>query len=352
MGIEALSPRNESWEKAEELREEKMSFITYSLDYYQRELQELESAVATEATIYKAKQLLKMLDDLADEGYFELNEKLEEAFQAVSWLRSYISNHHAEPFALIHKPLEESELIYGERDVELTEAVDEIIAKAKATEEDNNSFIEELKKFCEWIGYEEDTAYIFLLRDTLIPYIYYKEKGREQIHPWLLGRKTLNLISGKERVDDEIRASVIKALENGQVHGFSEFCDYVLPDIRESIRYYPQIENCFRKMLGEITTKRIFVIESGCSGTFPLLLMSLDERVDVRMYTTYPYLLEAYGDRIYTPKYEENRLFETLYSQDLYFRFSDLRDGKFYVNQCKNAVVEKKALEEIKAVIG
>ena len=186
-----------------------MSFITYSLDYYHRELQELESAVATEATIYKAKQLLKMLDDLADEGYFELNEKLEEAFQAVSWLRSYISNHHAEPFALIHKPLEESEIIYGKRDLELTKAIDEIIVKAKA-----------------------------------------------------------------------------------------------------------------------------------------------GERVDVRMYTTYPYLLESYGDRIYTPKYEENRLFETLYSQDLYFRFSDLRDGKFYVNQCKNAVVEKKALEEIKAVIG
>ena len=332
-----------------------MSFITYSLDYYYNELEKLESTDATEATIYHAKQLLKMLDDLEDEGYFELNEKLEETFHAVSRLRSYISNHHADPFELIHKPLEESGLTYEEREVELTEAVETVAKKAKDNgnavnipEQDSNKFIEELKRFCDWIGYKEDTAYIFLLRDTLIPYIYYKEKGRERIYPWLLGRKTLNRMTGKEGVDDEIRANVIKALESGQAHNFSEFCEHVLPNIRESIQYYPEIENCFKKMLEEITERRILVIESGCSGTFPLLLMSLDERVDMRMYTTYPYLLETYGDRIYTPKYEENRLFETLYSQDLYFRFSDLRDGKFYVNKCESDVVEKKALEEVR----
>ena len=82
-----------------------------------------------------------------------------------------------------------------------------------------------------------------------------------------------------------------------------------------------------------------------------MLLMSLDDRIDVRMYTTYPYLLEIYGDKIYSPKYEENRLFETLYSQDLYFRFSDLKDGHFFISKCENKEVEKYALAEVKATL-
>ena len=49
-----------------------MSFISYSLKYYHDALKEFESGVATAEKIYKAQQLLKMLDDLTDEGYTEL----------------------------------------------------------------------------------------------------------------------------------------------------------------------------------------------------------------------------------------------------------------------------------------
>ena len=52
-----------------------MGFISFSLDYYKAELQKLESAMASEENVYHAKQLLKMLDDLLDEGYTELNKK-------------------------------------------------------------------------------------------------------------------------------------------------------------------------------------------------------------------------------------------------------------------------------------
>ena len=57
-----------------------MGFISFSLDYYAKELQKLESSVATEETVYHAMQLLKMLDDLLDEGYTELNKKMEEEY--------------------------------------------------------------------------------------------------------------------------------------------------------------------------------------------------------------------------------------------------------------------------------
>ncbi len=64
-----------------------MGFISFNLDFYKKELQKLETANVSEEKIYRAKQLLKMLDDLFDEGYIELNNKLEETYSEVSRLR-------------------------------------------------------------------------------------------------------------------------------------------------------------------------------------------------------------------------------------------------------------------------
>lgn len=329
-----------------------MSFISFSLDYYRKELQKLETAVISEETVYRAKQLLKMLDDLIDEGYTELNEKLEEVYQGVSRLRRYLQDNHATPFPIYHKPLAETDVAYEQESFELVEAIRELTENAeKSKDVSDDLFLTELKCFCKWVGYEDNTAYIFLLRDTLLPYIYYQSKNRKNIYPWLLGRKTLTKLTGMENVDDEIRASIIKALEIGKCHNYEDFCGAVLPDIRATLKQYPEIGDCLTALLGEIKEKRIIVVESGCSGTFPMLLMSLDDRVDVCMYTTYPYLLEIYGDKIYSPKYEENRLFETLYSQDLYFQFSDLKDGHFFIRKCTDKEVEKNALKEIKTIL-
>lgn len=329
-----------------------MGFISYSLDFYKKELQELESGIVTEKTIYRAKQLLKMLDDLVDEGYTELNELLEGKCQGVSRLRNYIKDNHAEPFKLGHKLAEEETVSYGREDLELTEAIAGVMVKAEVTKDrSSNRFLQELIGFCEWIGYEEDTAYIFMLRDTLLPYVYYKEKNRSGIYPWLLSRKALSLLAGKDAVDDEIRACIFKALEYGRCENFDDFCNMVLPDIREIIHRYPEMEMCLTQLLSGISKKQIIVVESGCMGTFPMLLMSLDKRVTMRMYTTYPYLVELYGDKVYTAKYEENRLFETLYAHDLYLRFSDLRDGLFFVRKCEDAEVESRTLAEIKTML-
>lgn len=329
-----------------------MGFISYCLNFYKNELNKLETATASEETVYRAKQLLKMLDDLLDEGYTELNKALEETYSGVSILRAYLKVHNAEPFPIYHATFSENDIEYGQRPYELTEAIKGLIENAeKSTDKSDNAFLSELIRFCEWIGYEKDTAYIFLLRDTLVPYIYYQSKNRNRIYPWLLGRRTLSVLTGKDNIDDEIRSSVIKALEFGNCRNYEDFCSMVLPDIRATLKQYPEAESRLTDLLNGIAGKRIIVVESGCSGTFPMLLKSLDDRIDVRMYTTYPYLSDLYGDRIYTPKYEEIRLFETLYSQDLYFRFFDLTDGRFFVKKCKNKEIEKIAVAEIKTVL-
>ncbi len=363
-----------------------MSFISYSLQYYREELQKLEAAELhrSEGTnlckeehadrrssgkkqrdIYRAKQLLKILDDLVDEGYTELSEKMEQDCQGVTRLREYLKRNGAIPFQIQKKIVKETDVTYEPEQLELEAALEAAVKAAtrdadaavlqgtvcgEASEEsaEQIAFINRLADFCDWIGSEEDTAYIFLLRDTLLPYVYYKAQRQGGFYPWLLGRKAVDAIVGKQWVDDEIRAAVIRALESGKGRNFQEFCETVLPDIRETVSHYASLEKVLQKLLETVKEKRIVVVESGCSGTFPLLLMSMDERVDMRMYTTYPYLLDAYGDKVYTERYEDIRLFETMYSQDLYFRFADLRAGRFYVNRCDNKRVEEKAFAELR----
>lgn len=329
-----------------------MGFTSFSLNYYINELQQLESSVASQEAIYHAKQLLKMLDDLLDEGYTELNEILEKSCQGVSRLKRYLKNNYTESFPIYHKSIIKSNVTYEQDEIELGNAINELVACArKRNVVSDDAFLIELTRFCEWIGYEENTAYIFLLRDTLLPYIYYQNRNRTNIHPWLLGRKTLSMLTGKECVDDEIRTSIFKALEFGQCGSYDDFCKIVMSSMRTILEQYPKIKNCFSNLLNTIREKYIVVVESGCSGTFPMLLKSLDHRVDIRMYTTYPYLLEIYGDKIYSPKYEENRLFETLYSQDLYFQFSDLRNNHFYIRKCHNEEVKINSYSEVNAIL-
>ena len=324
-----------------------MGFLSYNLNFYGHELKKLEERPATETGIYRARQLLRMLDDLTDEGYTELNTLLEKEIHGVSRLHKYLRENHAVPFRMCSNCPDTKTLSYSESDTELNQAILNAVNEANSFSPTTTlPFTDKLHRFCRWIGYDADTAYIFLLRDTLLPFVYYLGQGRTNIYPWLLGRKSFAELTQNQYADDEIRASIYRALEDGCADCKS-FFEFVLPDIRKTIAAYPQAENVLRTMLGNIDATRIIVVEAGCAGTFPLLLMSLDDRVDMRMYTTYPYLTDIYGTRIFTTHYEENRMFETMASQEFYFRFSGIRDGRFYVRRCMNTAVEKKALAEI-----
>jgi len=325
-----------------------MGFLSYNLDFYDHELKKLEEHPATKADIYRARQLLRMLDDLTDEGYTGLHTLLEKEIHGVSRLRKHLIENHAIPFHICSSCPDAETLSYSEGKTELHQAILNAVNEANSFPQTTiPPFTDKLRRFCQWVGYDADTAYIFPLRDTLLPFVYYLGQGRTNIYPWLLGRKSFAELTGDQRADDEIRASIYRALEDGCADCKS-FFEFVLPDIRKTIAAYPQAENVLRTMLGNIDAARIIVVESGCAGTFPLLLASLDPRVDMRMYTTYPYLTDIYGTRIFTAHYEENRMFETMASQEFYFRFSEIKDGRFYVRKCMNTAIENQALAEIK----
>ena len=328
-----------------------MGFLSYSIQFYRQQVQQLQTRPPAAAALYRARQLLKLLDDLLDEGYTELADRLEEARSGASFLREYLGKNHVAPFPMPVKEFDMQKLSYGAEEIELCGAIDDVVRTAKQTEaKEKPAFLNRLQDFCRWIGYDDGTAYLFLLRDTLLPYVYFLNRGRKRVFPWLLSRKSFGELTGRDNADDAIRGAVYRALEAG-CGDFQEFARRVLPEIRETIGRYPRAEGCLREMLKKIDAERILVIESGCCGTFPLLLMSLDERVDLRMYTTYPYLTKVFAGRIFTEAYEENRLFETMLSQEAFSRYSSLRDGRFHVRKCTDAAVEERALAEIQGML-
>ena len=54
-----------------------MGFISFNENYYRRKLEEYENKILSDTKIREAKQLLKVLDDLTDEGYTNLNDTME-----------------------------------------------------------------------------------------------------------------------------------------------------------------------------------------------------------------------------------------------------------------------------------
>ena len=77
-----------------------------------------------------------------------------------------------------------------------------------------------------------------LLRDALLPFVYYLARGRARIYPWLLSRASLAALTGRENADDELRASVYRTLEAGCTD-IRSFAGIVLPEMRRTISRYP-----------------------------------------------------------------------------------------------------------------
>ena len=322
-----------------------MGFISFNEKYYRRKLEEYENKILSDTKIREAKQLLKVLDDLTDEGYTNLNDTMEADFSCLTRLRAVLHRCGEVPFPVDHERL--SDTVYGKNEYELKELLGNLIEEAGSHSGISaNPFLEEIYRYCEWIGYEKDTAYIFLMRDALLPYVFFRSRGRDNIHPWLISRRFLEDITETEYVDDDIRLPLYEALESGCIR-FDEYSAYCNKKILPVINEHPELKTILLDLLSSIKQSRIVVIESGYMGTIPMMLKALDGRVDFKLFTTAPFLYETYQDRLFCRKYEDVRRFETLYSQDLFMQYSSYSSGKFYVNVSADESVKEKTISEI-----
>lgn len=326
-----------------------MGFISFNENYYRRKLEEYENKILSDADVCEAKQLLKILDDLTDEGYIYLNDTMEADFSCLTRLRSVLSRCGESPFPIDHERL--SDTIYGNNEYELEALLGNLIKKAgNHSDVSANPFLEKIYRFCEWIGYEEDTSYVFLMRDALLPYVFFRSRGRDNIYPWLISRRFLEDITETENVDDDIRLPLYEALEYGHIQS-DQYDAYCKEKILPVLDGHPALKTILMDLLESTRQNRIIVIESGYMGTIPMMLKALDDRVDFRLFTTAPFLYETYQDRIFCRNYEDIRRFETLYSQDLFLQYSSYCNGKFYVNISADGSVKKKSYSEVKEFI-
>lgn len=327
-----------------------MGFISFNEKYYRQRLEILENKPLSNGDVYEIRQLLKVLDDLTDEGYTNLNNYMEDNFSCLTRLRTLLKKAGASPFPVNRG--RRSDTSYHTEELELNALLDVLIAEAREIEcAFDNPFIKNIYEYSQWIGHEEETAYVFLLRDTLLPYIYFKSRYGKSIYPWLIGRRFLEDVTGIKNVDDDIRLSVYEALEC-ECTAFENFCDFCKGRIKTVLEEHSELKHLLLGLLGSIKEKRIVVVESGYAGTIPMMLKALDERVSFKLYATAPFLNETYRELLFCHRYEDIRKFETGYSQDLLLRYSSFHNGKFYVNLSEEDIVRKNSLREVKSFIG
>ncbi len=322
-----------------------MGFISFNEKYYKKKLEIFENKILTKEDIYEIRQILKVLDDLTDEGYTNLNYQMETHFSCLTRLRALLSSVGEKPFALDHARLPKTS--YSSSLYALYPLLDSLMSDARKHDSiSENPFLKDITGFCKWIGYEEDTAYIFLLRDTLLPYVYYKNRGCRNLYPWLISRRFLEDITQVAYVDDDIRLPIYTALEDEHI-AYDDFKEACRMEMLTVLDTYPRLKQLLSKLLESIPEKKIVIVESGYGGTFPLMLSMLDERISFKMYTTAPFLYETYKDIVYCKRYEDIRKFETLYSQDLLMQYASYIDGQFYVHMSSDTSILDKALAEI-----
>lgn len=326
-----------------------MGFLSFNEKYYTEALERLEGGTLGKSELYEVRQLLKLLDDLLDEGYTLLNRTLEEKYRAVSRLRAILEAHNEAPFP-IQKGIPSS-VEYGDEEMEVEAVCGRLSERMQnGVDAADSPFLADLRNYCEWIPQQPDTAYIFLLRDAFLPYLYFKRGGKGGLYPWVINRDFLSQTAGKG-IDDRLRLPVYEALESGasEYQDFSAFCR---PRIRKVLGENPLLERTLRELLCGIRERKILVIESGYCGTVPLTLAALDDRVDFRLYTTAPFLYETYREKIFCRRYEQIRSFETLYAQDALMKFSSFRDGRFYVRIAADDGIWERAVGEAAALQG
>lgn len=322
-----------------------MGFFSFNEKYYLQKLDEFEGAKLNFASLVEAKRLLKVIDDLDDEGYFELGKYLEDKHNVVTRLKALIKANGETPFpvqSLAKAP------VFDNKKIE-AESYFAYLYSKKSSERQNIKAVEELKSYSEHIGFSSDVAYVFLLRDAFLPYLYFKDKFDAHCYPILVGRAFLNDFG--KGVDDAFRVHIYDALEMGCAC-YDDFFAYVTNHMSRTFVNFTPLKNSLKSMLDDIPQEKILVVESGYMGTIPLMFASIDKRVDFTLYTTAPFLSDIYKKKIYCQNYENLRLLETLASQSRLFKFSSYSNGKFYITPSPDPSVLSRSLLEISSMLG
>lgn len=336
-----------------------MDFITFNINWYKDRINYYEfmssRGKCTQACIDEAKVLHKFLEDIYDEEYQSTYKLFQEKLNASERLEKFINSNGQKVFVKSDKGFKYGEFAYAPNEILLTEYLNSEIITSPTIKDSCQSISDgfyEILNFSKWINnsLDSDTAIIFLLRDTLLPYIAFKQWNHDatkEAIPLMIGRSYLSLFGNRDELYNCISDSVYTALYESQKTP-ELFQGIAVEGIRKSIKNNDGLYKKTKQILSNISKPKICVVESGVHGTMPLFLKCCDERIDtIKMYTTLPWLYDSWGGSFYTKKYENLRFFESLACQDLLFALSSIKDCDFYIKEITNLQIREKSLHEL-----
>ncbi len=229
-----------------------MSFISFNLKYYKEKISRYENKKLDQSDITEIKVLIRMVDDLCDEGYFDLYNILEED-KIITRLKKLLTSNNEKPYENITYSLNDYSGEY--KNVSLDELISKLEVNAKQLKKKtDNSIVFDILEFSKWIQVDHDTSYIFLLRDALLPYIFFKNHYHVKAYPYIIGRAFCKDITGVA-IDDDIRAIIIEALDSAD--DYDSFINYCRPKILDLLARFNTLKETLLEMLGQILVKKL-----------------------------------------------------------------------------------------------
>lgn len=331
-----------------------MDFVSYTIKFLNKRLDLYESKNSIEF-IYEAKILLKFLEDIKDEGYQNSYDLINKSTGAICRLDSFIKKNNDVPFKM-EKFSIKNNLTYKTSTYELNKYLSYLKHNMEITKD---KLITVPEIFYDILGYSkkifkfanEDTAYCFLLRDTMLSFFAFKAwntKKNISVYPLIIGRKYLSFFDIKDEnfnVYSEIQNVILTALDKDD-KDFDKMKIFVREKL-ESEEKFSKLIDSLKIILGKIPNKKIMVIESGYIGTIPVLLSALDDRVDFRLFTTIPFFYKIYNGKYYTDAFQKIRSFETIICQDALFKLCSIHNDEFKVCEVKDSSAKKQAFAEL-----
>jgi len=343
-------------------------YVPYNLKFFDKKLREYEAirGRASDEVVHEAQMILKEVSDLYDQGYMWSYNSFVDKLNIVERLTKFIEKNDKK--AVLQPQIPEKHLNYSNEKINLLEYLNKVFEYDKTTCANTqiNPLFFDILAFTKMIyeSVDKDTAVVFLLRDTLLPYLAFKEwcGDKMTIKPWLIGRKWLSLFPAEtgENVSmqstnfgdnndlyEAIYHAIYTSLDDGN-DDFVAFVNGVKKYLNEDLSKFKKAKDNLKKLLGTISEKKILVVETGRIASIPLLLKCVDDRVDFRLFTTVPAFYNVYKGRYFTNEYDKNRLFETIMCQDCLFQLAEFVDGNlFMVKETTDSTVLESAKQEL-----
>jgi hypothetical protein len=363
-----------------------MAFFSYLIPYYAAQIVKFETTVTKldnaadlKLILQQASNLKKFLEDIREEGYEKTYVTFCNEINAVKRLERLLadglrrlgSKTEAELFYLcsekyrLELPITTERFKSYELDSYLTklqnlsrsDLVKTIVTNPKYAKllERLEIILNEMVGYIQWLLQPgRATNYLFLLRDTLLPYLgireIYRRGSNFEAIPILISRQFMGAFGNEQRLFNLIADPIYNSLEfNDQVDlaGFWANYQYQLQSYTDS-EYLTLAAATKRYLQPKLSSKVYTAVESGVQGSIPLFLMTISTKINGwKMYTTVPWLFQIYQPHIFNPNYNYLRDMETFISHDRLFGFADFKNDQVFIKEYQNEELQTLAYYEI-----